>query len=169
MLGKRMPWQPSPLMRSRFRQIVLLSALVIPMSGCAIHEYTKDVSPSAQSAAVFSHAFCLRRDGYVVASPEEIQLADSGHYTVQVYGWVYVPQKEGDSPTHPTNLPKGTRVVVERVLSTYYPMVGTILKPYVRLGREYNGLYLDASWLFEQAWDGGPPLRPLSAYLEPCD
>ena len=148
----------------RLAMLVMISFL---LGSCTLHESTADVSSQSQGLTAIGHCFALRRDAYVVMSPGRITIDHPRRTVLGVFGYLAIDPEAAQNPQQKLKLPTGTRVSVERVLSHYYPMVGHVLKPYIRIDGQFDNLYIDSSSVF-QFTSGGEPVLPIPAFLEAC-
>jgi hypothetical protein len=150
-------------------RLAILSLPLLALCGCILHEYTADASRSPQVASAVNHCFRLRSDAYVIPARRTIELEKPANAKVEVFGGFVARREDASDGDRAIEVPKGTELVVDRVLANYMPQVGARLRPYVRLGSQFDGLEIDVSNLFEQTWEGREPLLPVPAYLERCD
>ncbi|GAA0709614.1 hypothetical protein GCM10009105_10160 [Dokdonella soli] len=119
-----------------------------------------DVSHTAQGASVVGHCFRLRVDaGTQYYNPTHIELRRGG--ALDIYGRVYFMNVPGAFSSGQINLPKGSRIIVERVLS-WRNVETSSLKPYIQI----DGALIDADGLFRPTEEG---LTYVDRLLEPCD
>jgi hypothetical protein len=149
----------------RFAMLVMISFL---LGSCTLHESTADVSSQPQGLTAIGHCLALRRDAYVVMSPGRVTIDQPRRAELGVFGYLAIDPETAQNPQQKLKLPAGTQVAVERVLSHYYPMVGHVLKPYIRIEGQFDNLYIDASNVF-QFTGGGDHVLPIPAYLEACN
>ena len=143
--------------------VLFLSTSCLAPAGWTTAGYTVDASNSSKAAAITGRCFRLRLDTYVLSYPSRIELHDGA--SVDVAGCLRVITP-GSSPPQRVDLPRGSRIIVERVL--YWRNVETSsLTPYVRI----NGGLIDASDLFR--YTGSSEGRPFGLtyserLLDPC-
>lgn len=153
------------LAMSLLMTIVLVSTAerCLPLAAWTAEGYTVDASRSSRAASVVGHCFRLRVDADIRSFRNHIELRDGGAVDVSGRVWVLVP---GSSPHRPISLPKGSRIVVERVLA-WRNVETSSFKPYIRI----DNALIDADDLFRDTGKGeGPPrLTYIDRLLEPCD
>ena len=158
--------------------ILVLEALVVvtlvflsvagcmPLAAWTAEGYTEDASRSAQATSIVGHCFRLLMDSETVRTDQRIALHDGS--SVGVYGRVHVitPSSGSTSPHGPFSLPKGSRIVVERVLLSRNVEM-SYRTPYIRI----DGQLIDAGELFRDTGKGEGPFRltNIDRLLEPCD
>ena len=155
----------SPLRRLSLRDFLLLAFSLLaatrclPLAGWSAEGYSEDVSQSKEADAVVGHCFRLRFDAEIVSFATHITLRHGG--VADVSGRVHV-LAPGSPEAARAALPKGSRIVVEKVISSQNVESGS-LTPYIRV----NGALLDAGELFR--YDKGPRLGPAPYLLDACD
>jgi hypothetical protein len=150
------------------KRLVLLVMISFLQGSCVTHESTADVSSRPQGLTAVGHCFALRRDAYVVMSRNRVTIDQPHRTELGVFGYLAIDPEAAQNPQQKLKLPAGTRIAVERVLSHYYPMVGHVLKPYMRIEGQFDDLYIDSSNVF-QFTSGSEPVLPIPAYLEACN
>jgi len=150
------------------KRLALLVMIPFLLGACTLHESTADVSSRSQGLTAVGHCFALRRDAYVVMSPGQITIDHPRRTELGVFGYLAIDPEAAQNPQQKLKLAAGTHVSVERVLSHYYPMVGHVLKPYIRIEGQFDNLYIDSSNVF-QFTSGSEPILPIPAYLEACN
>jgi len=119
-----------------------------------------DDSRASNEASVVGHCFRLRYDADIRPTNFQIKLHDGR--TVVVNGIIRVITP-GSSPPGGSNFPKGSQLVVQKVLRRENVATASIT-PYILM----NGALIDASELFE--YRGSPAhLIYTPRLLEPCD
>jgi hypothetical protein len=155
------------------RTAVLLIAVSFALCACTIHEFTSDATARWKSPQIVGSCFELRRDEplrlakgmMVLGRSKEGALAYDGFFRVVHVGETI------DMHAYPPEwvlVTKGSRFHVERVLAEHEPMVGTILKPFVRLGPEFGNILVAASDLFEFPFTPDDALKPIGAFVQAC-
>ena len=153
---------------TRKPQLALPVMISLLLGSCTTHEYTADVSSRPQGLTAVGHCVALRRDAYVVMSRGRVAIDKPQRTELGVFGYLAIDPEAAQNPQQKLKLPAGTHVAVERVLSHYYPMVGHVLKPYIRIEGQFDNLYIDSSNVF-QFTGGSDPVLPIPAYLEACN
>ena len=144
--------------------VVLLSTSCLPPAGWTAAGFTVDASHSSEATSIIGHCFRLRLDAYVLSCPSRIELR--GGESVDVAGCLRVITP-GSSPSRRVDLPRGSRIVVEKVLS-WRNVETSSLTPYIRV----NGALIDANDLFRYtgASEGRPHgLTYAEHLLDPCE
>ena len=142
--------------------VALLSASCLPLAGWTTEGYTVDASHSSQATSIIGHCFRLRLDAYVITCPRKIQL--HGGESVDVGGCLRLITP---GSSHRVDLPKGSRIVVEKVLE-WQNVETSSLTAYIRV----NGELIDANDLFR--YTGSSEGRPFGLtyterLLDPCE
>ena len=144
--------------------VALLSTSCLPPAGWTAAGYTVDASHSSEATSIIGRCFRLRLDAYVLSCSGRIELHGGG--SVDVAGCLRVITP-GSSPPQRVDLPKGSRIVVEKVLSRRNVETSS-LTPYIRV----NGVLIEANDLFR--YTGSSEGRPFGLtyterLLDPCE
>jgi len=149
----------------RLGVLVATSSLLV---SCTLREFTTDISRQSQGLTAVDHCFALRKDAYVLMSPARVTIDRPRPTELDVFGYISIEPNAAQDPRQKFKLTAGTHVAVKRVLSHYYPMVGHVIKPYIRIEGQFDNRYIDSSTIFELT-TGSEPVLPIPAYLGPCN
>ena len=150
------------------KRLAIVATLGSLLAACVLQEFTADISSRPQGLTAVGRCFALRRDAYVLMAPKRIAIDQPERGELDVFGAISVEREAEQSPRQKLRLAAGTRLTVERVLSHYYPQVGHLVTPYVRIPSQFDNRYVDSSSVFEPTYAENP-LLPIAAYLEPCN
>jgi hypothetical protein len=151
-----------------FIRLVLAGLVFMSTTGCPPalwtgDGYVVDSSGSSQAKPIVGRCYRLLVDVETRYTDEHIALRGDG--TIDVYGRGDVIAPKVFHPG-PFNLPKGSTIVVERVLTTKTVEMSW-RTPYIRV----NGKLMNAEALFRDTGAGEGPFRLtyVDRFLEPCD
>ena len=135
--------------------VLISTASCLPLAAWTAEGYTVDASKSSETASAVGHCFRLRADAEAVPGLRRIELRSGG--ALDVEGRLHVLTSPEASPPGRFNLPRGSTIVVERVLR-WRNVETSVLTPYIRI----DGAWIDAGDLFQGT-------TPIDRLLEPCE
>ena len=145
---------------------LLLLTVLLPMTRCfpsaawSTDGYYADVSHSTSESSILGHCFRMRYDADIRSFETRIKLNDGG--VVDVGGSIHIITP-GTSPPDGVKIPKGSQVVVEKVVK-WQNVGNSFLKAYARV----DGVLVETNGLFEID-SNGKGLTYTPRLLEPCD